>query len=73
MAGKNQSWSRQDSIQCWEALHALWFENIFRDCLIPRGTTKEFLTVETVESVRLSWDGSRGTFGLWAAQEAHSE
>lgn len=74
MSEGNRAWSSHDSRHCWEAWLALWYEKVFTDCLISRGTAPESDTVELVEySVSLTWDGYRGTFVLGYTQEAHSK
>ena len=62
MASGGLPWTSQDSLHCWNALWALWSEDVFTNCLRPRSTTRNSKVVEEVESVVMRWDATQGKF-----------
>lgn len=60
--GVGREWTSWESLQCWNALGAMWAAREFTYCLKPIGTIPRPEEDSVVEIVLLNWDGEKGKF-----------
>ena len=71
MANGEERWTSRDSLQCWNALAALWSEKEFTNCIRLEESLPEGRGDAMVESILLNWNGSTWEFSPWVDVSPH--